>query len=97
MIWLIWLVFAIMFLGLAFGHYKKSKKIMPNFDKELTGKARKINSIDTGLDDMKDFISYFREYIDKFNLESKKLNRLAMWGYIAAGFTAIASMILSLN
>ena len=104
MLWLLWLIFALLFLVLAYHHWRASKNTFPRLKLpeiplwELSPGAIRVN---TGIrdEDMKAAFSNLEQginsYIDNYNKTSARQNVAQAIGYVLASLTAIVSMFLT--
>ena len=95
---IIWIIFALVFLGLSIFHFVQSGKRITQFQVSerplIQGKVIvKGADIDKPL---KDFVNDFNSYIDNYNKLTAKQNRIAAFGYLLASIVAIFSLILVL-
>lgn len=104
MLWIIWLIFAVLFLGLAYYHWVVSRvTISP-----LKITIRPLNQPDSpiratitvaGADidqPLKDFAGDFNNYLVAYNKSSRKQNIFQACGYLLASLTAIFSILFSM-
>ena len=103
MLWIIWLIFAILFLVLAYYHWMTSRKIIPpikihrrpynqpNSPVQVTVRIAGSN-VDEPLED---FASDFNEYLTDYNKSSRRQNTLQACGYLLASLTAIFSIFFT--
>lgn len=82
----IWLIFFVIFLGLALFHCFQTKILVPHHQNK--GQVAKISGISTG---HKEFVDDFNLFVDELNASNKKMNILAAVGYFAAALTALVS------
>ena len=86
----IWIIFSIIFIGLALFHFFQSrKKIKPI---ESKAKVKSINGLNLGI---AEFIDDFNFYIGEINKQNKKMNIATSIGYFAAFLTSVYSYYLS--
>jgi hypothetical protein len=103
-LWIIWLIFALLFLFLAGYHWRLSKKTFSPFQlPEIPyWKPAKGIPVNTGIldaDIKKAFDNFgdgFNSYIDDYNKSSGRQNKLQAGGYLLASFTAILSIFLTI-
>lgn len=96
----IWLIFIIIFLGLAIFHFIKSRKKIAKF--QLTSRPGKGSSevriqgsdIDKPLED---FVTGFNNYLDSYNKSTSCQNLLSGFGYFVAAAVAFISMLIELK
>ena len=88
----IWITFGFMFAGLSLIHCKQSTKSIKKPDNYA--KAKKVNGVRLGI---AEFISYFQDYVDDLNKQTKRANKLAALGYLVASLTSFYSYYLSLG
>ncbi len=105
MLWVVWLIFALLFFILAYYHWRASKKIFPPFQppeipywKPTQPGAIPVN---TGIADadikkaFDDFGGGFNSYIDDYNKSSRRQNTMQACGYLLASLTAIFSIFFT--
>ena len=103
MLWIIWLIFAVLFLVLAYYHWITSRKIIPSIQIH----ARPYNQPDSpiqvtvgiaGADidkPLEDFVSDFNDYLADYNKSSRRQNTFQACGYLLASLTAIFSIFFT--
>ena len=104
MLWIIWLIFAVLFLVLAYYHWVTSRKIIPPL--KITTRPLKqpdspIKAIVTiaGVDidkPLEDFARDFNSYLVVYNKSSRKQNVFQACGYLLASLTAIFSIFFTM-
>jgi hypothetical protein len=95
---IVWLVFALIFAGLAIQHYNFSKQSYPKFIIQVPQGSNRPEfysgiAIDTARK-FEDFLKKFNAYIDDSNRQSSSTNMLSFYGYLAACLTALVSAIM---
>ena len=103
MLWLIWLIFALVFLLLAYYHWRERKKCAPLFHLPEIPYWRPTSGIpvNTGIADadikkaFDDFEDGFNSYIDDFNKSAYRQNVMQSGGYLLASLTAIVSLLFT--
>lgn len=104
MLWVIWLIFALLFLYLAHYHWRVSKNIFPPFQlPEIPyWKPTRGIPVNTGILDadikkaFDNFRDGFNSYIDDYNKSSGRQNKVQACGYLIASFAAIFSIFLTI-
>ena len=97
MLWIIWLVFAVLFLVLAYYHWKASRRAISPIqihtrpynepDSPIKVTARIAG---TGIDKpLEDFVSDFNDYLADYNKSSRRQNTFQACGYFLASLMAI--------
>lgn len=86
----IWLVFAVIFSGLAIYHFWQSAAKIKHV--ESKGQIKTFNGIPLGIGE---FVQDFNAYVDELNQRHRVSNLLAGSGYSAAALTAVFSFWLS--
>jgi len=104
MLWIIWLVFAVLFLLLAYYHWVTSRKFIPPL--KITTRPYKrpdspIKVIATigGADidkPLEDFVRDFNSYLVDYNKSSRRQNTFQACGYLLASLTAIFSVFFTM-
>lgn len=90
----IWLLFALVFLGLAYYHLQASKQNIPTFELKPRPYAGSATMHFGGVDidqPIKDFVVEFNSYVRSQNASASSSNRVSCAGYVGAALTAIAS------
>lgn len=103
MLWIIWLIFALSFLFLAYYHWRLSKKILTTFQLPKIPYWEPTSGIpvNTGIADAdikKAFDNFevgFNSYIKNYNKSSRRQNRIQACGFLLASLTAFFSIILT--
>ncbi len=86
----IWLVFAALFLSLAFQEWRLSKQEIRKFrvrEGEWKGEAGEV---------LQDFAQDYNRYVDAVNENYRDKHRSAMIGYVIAGLLSIFSLFATL-
>jgi len=104
MLWVIWLIFALLFFYLAYYHWRESKKCFPLFHlPEIPyWKPTRGTPVNTGIldsDIKKAFDNFgdgFNSYINEFNKSAHRQNVMQSGGYLLASLTAIFSIFLTI-
>lgn len=99
MLWLIWLLFALMFFVLAAFHlWESSRSITPFTLKPRLGEdIGNIKILDSDLDQpTRDFVHDVNVFVKDYNKSNRRLNRIQTLGYFLAGLTALFSLYLEL-
>ena len=104
MLWIIWLIFALLFLFLAYYHWRLSKKIFPPFQPPKIPYWEPTSGIpvNTGIADadikkaFDNFRDGFNSYINNYNKSSRRQNRIQACGYLLASLTAIFSIFFTM-
>jgi hypothetical protein len=104
MLWIIWLIFALLFLALACFHWKASKQIIPPFKMSRRPLMHPDSPVRVqvgiaGADidkPLEDFVRDFNSFIDTNNKSSHRQNRIQACGYLLASLMAIFSIFLSI-
>ncbi len=97
LITMIWVIFALLFFGLAYFHYHASKQVMPHFVAKPTSGVGAINGTPLAKSGFRRFITELNSYIDKQNEYSRNQNIMALIGYLFACFIAILSAALTVD
>ncbi len=103
MLWVIWLIFALLFLILACYHWRASKKNFPPFHlpeipywKPTSGIPVNTGILDADIKKTFDnFGDGFNSYIDEYNKSSGRQNKMQACGYLLASLTAIFSIFFT--
>ena len=102
---ILWLCFALLFLGLGRAHWLAAQHTMPPFEfgsnaYEVSGSGFQVK-IDVGgtpLDQpFQKFTEDLNEYLEEQNRTTSAANRRAAWGYFAAAAAALMSLVLELR
>lgn len=96
----LWAIFAIMFAGLAFFHFRSAYQTSPHFIPPERPLAQSGSVQVLGMDidaPMKEFAKSFNSYVDAQNDSSKMQNIASMFGYILASLTALFSLIVEIS
>jgi len=104
MLWIVWLIFALLFLVLAYFHWRASKKTIPSFQiskrpYQLPSSGMKVTVQVAGADldkPLEDFVGDFNSYLDHYNKSSCRQNIIQAFGYLLASLTAIFSIFLTI-
>jgi hypothetical protein len=97
---IIWLVFTLLFSGLALCHWHLSRSKISDFQVRLRPMSQNTRIVAMGSDldqPIKDFAADFNAYLNKQNSSSRFQNLLAMSGYVLAAITALISFTLELR
>ena len=95
LLWLVWLLFAVVFFGLGTWHLVQSTSAIPPFT--ITQRPVPGSMGLMGLDvdkPLTDFAAEFNAYLSTQNEASRKANLMATCGYFLAAMTALFSMWL---
>jgi hypothetical protein len=96
----LWLIFALIFFGMAGFHYYLSRHSAPDFETVALNGCNNGVCVETSIRGvsldrpLKDFATKFNGYLHEQNNASRLENLAAMLGYIAAGLTALISLFL---
>jgi len=104
MLWIIWLIFAVLFFLLAYYHWRESKNNIPPFQPPQIPYWKPTSGIpvNTGIADadikkaFDDYRDGFNAYINSYNQSSSRQNRLQALGYLGASCAAIVSMCFTI-
>jgi len=104
MLWIIWLIFAALFITLAYFHWMASKKIIPSFQISKRPYMQPSSGIQViakvaGADidkPLEDFVSDFNSYLDDYNKSSSRQHKIQAAGYCVASATAVFSFVLTI-
>ena len=94
---IIWIIFALLFFGLACFHYHASNQAIPHFVAKPTSGVGAIDGIPVAKSGFKKFIPELNSYIDNQNESNRKQNTMALIGYLLACITAILSAVLTVD
>ncbi|MBZ5588142.1 MAG: hypothetical protein LAO05_06225 [Acidobacteriia bacterium] len=89
---IVWLVFAVVFLGLGVRHWRDRQAALP----ELKSMIRPSHLL--GVPTVyggKEFVDEVNEFVRRLNARLSSANRLAAFGYFAASATALVSAVLA--
>lgn len=101
---LFWLIFVVLFGVLAYFHFRASRNRITQFNvserayNKEPGIKTEAKISGTDIDEpLKNFVTDFNLYIENYNKTSYQQNILAAVGYLAAAFTALISMVLTVG
>jgi hypothetical protein len=99
MLWLLWLLFALIFFLLTIFHVYESTRSIPHFRlKDRPGAdIGSMTILGADIDEpARQFQDELNSFLDEYNGASRKQNLLQAFGYILAVITSVVSMILEL-
>jgi hypothetical protein len=104
MLWIIWLIFALLFLVLSYYHWRTSNKNLSPFQMKVRPLSQPDSPIratikigGTDIDaPLNAFIGDFNSYLDGYNKASRRQNRIQACGYLLASLTAIYSIVITI-
>jgi len=102
LIGVIWLIFSLIFFGMAGFHYYLSRQSAPDFETIALNGCRNGICVESSIGGvsldkpLQDFAAKFNGYLHEQNNTSTLENLAAMAGYILAGLTALVSLFLEI-
>jgi hypothetical protein len=97
MLFIVWLIFAVLFLVLGCFHWKASRRNVPPFEvsERPLAKQASIGILGADVDKpLRDFARDFNSYLDHYNKSSRRQNRIGAFGYFLASATALFSFFM---
>ena len=94
---ILWILFALLFLGLAMFHFFQSQKKVPHFQQSKRPGANRgsVKILGMDIDQLTtNLVNGFNTYIDELNRSNKATNIIQGVGYMLASLTALFSMYL---
>jgi dolichol kinase len=99
LIFIIWILFIIIFSGLAIFSFILASKKIDKFEapkRPMSNAIVKIKGVDID-EPLNIFVSKFNQYINNYNKSNSSQNRIAGFGYIVAVLVSIASLLIELK
>jgi hypothetical protein len=102
LIGILWLIFSLIFFGMAGFHYYLSKRSAPDFETVALNGCSNGICVETSIrgvsldKPLQDFAVKFNGYLHEQNHTSRLENLAAVAGYILAGLTALISLFLEI-
>ena len=95
---IIWICFACIFWGLSYYHCQESHNEITPIKLEFKGPvAGGVMGVSTGIREIKIFAQGVSAYMVERNINDKRQNQIASWGYFIAGLTALLSMYIEIR